>query len=79
MWQAKYNIIHQQRRLLMMQANGPVFLDSTNSFCFISERRHYYVSGKGITQALLEMQLRFVSRVDSGMSSKLYKNFINPN
>jgi len=33
------------------------FLRSTNSLCFSSARRHYYVSGKGITQALLEVQL----------------------
>ena len=36
------------------------FLHSTNSLCFSSARRHYYVSGKnkGVTQASLEMQLQ---------------------
>jgi len=33
------------------------FLHLTNSLCFSSARCHYYVSGKGITQTVLEMQL----------------------
>jgi len=31
---------------------------TTKSFCFKSARRHYYVSGKGITDASFEMQLQ---------------------
>jgi len=34
------------------------FFSSTNSLCFSSAGHHYYISGKGITQALLEMQLQ---------------------
>jgi len=37
------------------------FLHSTNSLCFSCARRHYYVSGKGSTQAVLEMQLQLCS------------------
>ena len=34
------------------------FLHSTNGLCFSSARRHYYVSGNGITQISLELQLQ---------------------
>jgi len=34
------------------------FLHVTNSRCFSSARRHYYISGKGITQTSLEMKLQ---------------------
>jgi len=42
------------------------------SLCFISARRHYYVSGKHITQALLHVTA-VVSEVDSGISDKFCK------